>query len=106
MNVMRGDTIVGYIYQADILCPDCTLNAYRETARAMGHVIDSVAPPTRLYPNVEAILEDYAVWRAITRGDEYTFDSDDFPKVLFADISDGEYCGTCARNLIDVAAGV
>jgi hypothetical protein len=39
-------------------------------------------------------------WFGIDREDERTFDSDTFPKVVFADqIEGGEYCGGCGTEL-------
>lgn len=102
----RPDDIVGYQYRADVYCPDCTLTVYRETRKAAGAWMDDIQPPTRLYPDVDAILAEYADWRGIQRADEWTFDSDDFPKVVFRDAVDGyvdEQCGRCG-TLLDIVS--
>lgn len=85
---LRADAIVGYTFQAEVLCTTCTYDAW---------------------------LADYDPWRGpecemdrmaeslgIDRNDERTFDSGDFPKVVFACQVEGpEPCGKCGNDLID-----
>lgn len=78
-------TIVGYTYQADNYCPECT--AFQMAAGG--------APQRRDYEDVESYLDRAAGWLKVDRHNEYGFDSDVFPKVVFADQANGELCGTC-----------
>lgn len=85
--------IVAYIYQADIYCPDCTAKAW--------HPVSSIAG-TYSGPSCEMVLDRVAKFAGIDRMDEFSFDSDEFPKVVFRDqTEDGERCGRCGRNLND-----
>ena len=99
---MRSTDIVAYTYQAELLCPDCVL----------------VAVDTYHLPNedAEGALDRAARLRGIDREDESSFDSDEFPKVVFADSIEsyvtgrdpatgremwsGEHCGNCGEDII------
>lgn len=83
---MKAWAIVGYTYNAETWCTDC-----------MGRVFD---------PNgvdiTETILDEVAKRIGINRQDEYSFDSSEFPKVIFASSVDSdEYCDSCHNRLID-----
>jgi len=79
--------IVGYTYRADVYCPRCIV----------GKLI--------------ANFSDIAEYRGINRMDESTFDSGEFPKVVFRDMlvaDDGDWadgepntdrCGSCGEVL-------
>lgn len=97
---MRSDTIVGYTYNADIYCTDCIV----DELQTRGDLMDA-------YPagfDTEAWLNRCAAIVGIDRFDEGTFDSGDFPKVVFADsaadyeFSEGEAerCGRCHEALV------
>ena len=73
---MRTDTIVGYSYRADIYCPEHIVGALRGR--------DDVAP-AGFDMEAEHLLDQVAAYNLIDREDESSFDSDDFPKVAFAD---------------------
>lgn len=73
--------IVAYTYKADSYCPYHALKLVaRDFTRQEGFL---------LVPNgsmsVENQLDFYAKWYGIDRQDEWTFDSGDFPKVVFRD---------------------
>ena len=89
---MNPTDIVGYTYAADTYCPDCIADAFRPD--------DGVE---RTYADTEAVLDDAARDRGIDRQDERSYDSDDFPKVIFADgvqePSDGDRCGACGEPI-------
>jgi hypothetical protein len=70
---MHATDIVAYTYQAETLCPACTLYAL------------NVPVALRAEQSCESILETLAVARGIDIFNERTFDSGDFPKVVFAD---------------------
>ena len=78
--------IVGYTYAADIVCPD--------------HVVSGMGEHRRENENAEHALDRIAMRRGIDRQDERSFDSDDFPKVIFADsVTDDDICGSCGEAL-------
>lgn len=81
---MHATDIVGYQYQAEIVCPRCIIGRL---------VDDALAAPAARDMGVEAALDQIAGAMAIERGDETTFDSWEFPKVVFrSDVAD-ETCG-------------
>lgn len=82
--------IVGYTYQADIYCPDHIVQQ-----------IDGEAPVDDIGGAVEEKLDYIAGAFGFDREDERTFDSGDFPKVVFRDQLDGaiDYCSTCGEEL-------
>jgi hypothetical protein len=81
--------IVAYTYKAEILCPDCTWDTLH------GFKYDG------LYAvKVEDGLTAIARSRGIDRMDESSFDSDDFPKVIFeSDLDVDESCDSCGVRL-------
>lgn len=89
-------TIVGYVYKADTYCPKCIVE---EVLKYNTHIYS-----TRLdYLTTEHDLTTIAELLNIDRYDEHTYDSDDFPKVEFAD-SAAENESTCCihhERLVD-----
>lgn len=82
---MTYPRIAGYIYEAEILCPDCVL------PNLVG---------TQALNDVEMDLDHYAKVYGIDRYNEVTFDSDDFPKVVFAiALEHTEHCRRCGERL-------
>ncbi len=75
--------IHGYVYHADLYCGECI-------GKLLGDSSGSEA---------EAFLDRIAAERGIDRDDEQSFDSDDFPKVVFAGQIDDEICGCCGDRL-------
>lgn len=93
---MRADEIVGYSFRADIYCPEDTADAVaRYVDRQFGLYAGKMA-----YETVEEYLGRVAGHLGIDRYDERTFDSDEFPKVIFPNMADSEYCGTCLQQLL------
>lgn len=92
---MKSHTIVGYTYKAETICPDCAVCAtHHVAAKIPGFEFDVT--------RTEALLNVAARLKGIDRTDEHTFDSDDFPKVVFASQVDGpEPCDQCGIDLID-----
>lgn len=83
----RPDDVVAYTYKADLYCPEDAL------ARAW----EGQAP---LGVSVEQALGVLAHAKGIDWEDERTFDSGDFPKVVFRDqLEPGDCCGACGRLL-------
>lgn len=83
--------VVGYTYQAELLCPDCMYPDSVTLFWRAGGRVESLS--------TEVNLEFVAKARGIDREDETSFDSDDFPKVVFdAQVSD-ERCTRCGGRL-------
>lgn len=83
--------IVGYQYRAEQYCPDCLVRVL--TPAGHNQVIAGTT---------EAMLDALADAAGVNREDEYTFDSDDFPKVILSvqvEGSDLDRCGCCGREL-------
>lgn len=77
--------IVGYTYQSEVWCPDCIADIW---ARHMPDL------------TTESILDVVAEKLGIDRMDEHSFDSGDFPKVIFSSQVEGyEYCCNCHELL-------
>ena len=88
---VRLSTIVGYAYRADIWCVACMEES---------SLLEGVKPA-----NAELMLDDVATRLGVDRYDEYSFDSDDFPKIVT--IGDLDFhgnegideCGECGEQL-------
>lgn len=91
---MRPDTIVGYTYKAENVCPNCVLVRLLQAKEASPAVLEEGT-------STEDWLDQIAGANAIDRQDERSFDSDEFPKVVFADsVEDDESCGVCGKVLV------
>jgi hypothetical protein len=89
--------VAAYNYKAETLCPDCTV---AKLPTGEGEEFDgwAVAPGVRM--SAEDNLSELALAFGINRNDEHTFDSDEFPKVVFVDqLEAGETCGNCGQEL-------
>jgi hypothetical protein len=86
--------ITGYTYRADNYCPRC-----------MGKLAtDGDRVPGNLYADqVEQILDALAHTLGVNREDEWSFDSDGFPKVILSTDDDEIECGRCGGNLGEIA---
>lgn len=85
--------IVAYIYQADICCPSCIEDMFVEEYERTGR--DAFLMST------ENLLRAVAQLRGIDYDNQYSYDSDDFPKPVFAsELESDEHCGSC-QELID-----
>jgi len=79
--------VVGYSYKAENLCPDCILGD--DAVTKIGFVF-----------SVEGVLDVVAGFMGINREDESSFDSGDFPKVIFPDqVQADEKCAKCGYEL-------
>lgn len=74
VSPMHATQISAYTYQAQTLCPHCTMQA---VSAATNTCFASIAP-------AELFLDQMATTLGIDREDEHSFDSSDFPKVVFA----------------------
>lgn len=85
---MKSYDIVAYTFNADILCAHCVAKMYQKV-------------PAMIVRQVEVCLDGEANFLGIDRDDEATFDSSEFPKVVFADqITSDETCGRCGEVLL------
>lgn len=86
---MKSFDIVGYTFRADLYCSDCIV------AQVCGGEVAFTL-------DTELVLDDAADAKGIDRQEEHTFDSDDFPKVIFAGMIDGdECCGSCHEPFLE-----
>lgn len=89
--------VAGYVYRADVYCPACAVREVLDARRLEGHGLSHV-------PSEALAL--VARFEGINVEDEYSFDSDDFPKVVFGyQAEDAESaCGRCGGALTSVDA--
>lgn len=92
----RPDDIVGYVYKADTYCPDHIVG---RLPTGPSEDFDGWALAHGVTMSVEDNLDEIAAAFGIDREDEYSFDSDYFPKVVFRDIAEDTQCGECGRFL-------
>lgn len=92
---MQSFAIVGYTYTADIYCPDCI------GKQLSANYPDALQSWRFDYVTTESDLNRAANLLELERMDEHTFDSDQFPKVIFADSECGEHCGNCHKPLVE-----
>lgn len=106
----HASLIVGYTYNADTYCPT---HAVFALPTGPGQAYDGWAlAPDATVLSPEDNLDEIAAAFGINRSDEHTFDSDDFPKVIFgyqacspedADPDAGlwpDVCATCHEPLL------
>ncbi len=100
---MKAWTIVGYTFNADIYCNgNCILRALGELSQEE-HDADGMDLISRILPGkfngaatIEGALKVVATRRNIDSDDERSYDSGDFPKVIFASEEFPDYCPRCA----------
>lgn len=93
--------IVGYTFRADNWCTACIMG---QLPTGEGEAFDGWALAEGAAPmQPEDELNEIAAAFGIDRMDERTYDSGDFPKVIFAHQIDAltESCGGCHAPLID-----
>jgi hypothetical protein len=89
---MRATDVVAYTYQADIYHPECVLALMADQGMTAPEGFDT-----------EEALDYLAghFFPSVDRYDEYSFDSDDFPKVVFSSqVEDTEWCGGCGDEVM------
>jgi len=90
-------TIVGYVFNASIYCPGHIIDAL---PTGEGEAFDGWAVGTLVDMTVEENLDEIAFAFQIERQDEATFDSSEFPKVIFASqVAAEDCCETCGEPL-------
>ena len=89
---MKAFDIVAYTYRAALYCPEHLIEAM---------IANREASPAARDMDTEEVLDQIANANAIDRQDEHSYDSDDFPKVVFAaDLDFGEVCDA-GHNILD-----
>jgi hypothetical protein len=89
--------IVGYTFKADTYCPNCIIDAL---PTGEGEAYDGWKLAAGVHMSTEANLSEIAAAFPIDRQDERTFDSADFPKVIFSSQIEGaEYCASCHAEI-------
>lgn len=89
---MNATTITAYTFNAEQYHPHCLISAL---------VLDRELSPAALDMGNERALDQHAAANGIDRTDESSFDSSEFPKVVFADqVETDEVCGHCDESLI------
>jgi len=86
--------IVGYTYACETLCPACTVAAL---PTGEGETFDGWRDMTNM--SAEDNLTELAAAFGIDRMDEHSFDSGDFPKVIFSSSNEDESCDHCGGEL-------
>ncbi len=90
--------VVGYAYKADTYCPHCLVTAM--DGRGLW------TPPDGGNEYLEEMLSRTSVSLGIDRFDESSYDSGDFPKVIFRDQAADDRCSECGARLADFPSGV
>jgi hypothetical protein len=99
------DDIVAYTYRAANYCPRCIVGRLTVNPGDTGH---RTTPWDTDPDTVETHLDTLARLGGIDRDDERSFDSGDFPKVVFRDSADDyaytegepERCATCGEAIV------
>lgn len=91
---MKSYDVVGYIYNSDIYCSRCILTVV---------VLTQPVHMSVVLEEAEVGLEKVAKILRVDRSNENTYDSDEFPKVIFADQvgSSDEVCAHCSQPLLE-----
>lgn len=96
---MKTHEIVGYTFNVENLHPGCLLASL---PTGTGQKFDGWAPAPSVNATVEESLDELAFAFQIDRKREDTFDSAEFPKVIFAEhVQSDEMCGRCLHPLLD-----
>ena len=92
--------IVGYTFNADNYCPGCIISVL---PTGPGKAFDGWGLASGVVMSTEDNLSEIALAFGIDKDDENTFDSGDFPKVIFADSvwNHPETCGKCHGDLVE-----
>lgn len=86
--------IAGYTYKADTYCPEHIVGAMTSTEDYEGWELAE-----GIEMDIEENLDNIAAHFGIDRQDENSFNSDEFPKVIFRDQADGSACGVDGEPL-------
>lgn len=95
---MKATDVVAFTYRADTYHPECVLHLVKADYPLDYPLASTIAPGD----DAESILSTVARSMKLDTQNEYTFDSDVFPKVVFASQveSAAETCGFCGVPII------
>lgn len=93
---MFNSGIVGYVYRANTYC---TNSECLPLATGDGEDFDGWSLAPGIYMTTEDNLNEIASAFGINRQDEYSFDSDYFPKVILTHSGGDARCATCGADL-------
>lgn len=97
---MNSATIVGYTFAADNYCPFHIIDAL---PTGPGQAFDGWALATGASMTTEEDLAEIAAAFSIDRGDEASYDSGEFPKIVLAGMltdSPADRCACCHELLL------
>ena len=104
---MKSFHIAAYTFQADIMCCNCVSEFAEFELRQCSYTTEDIDKLALSGPDYdsgvyawrsEALLVELAKLWKIDLEDAYSYDTDDFPKVVFVDqIESREYCGECLK---------
>lgn len=90
--------IAGYTFKVDQFCPRCIIG---QLPTGEGESYDGWALAADVRMTTEDNLAEIAYAFGIDHQNEHSFDSDDFPKVIFStQIEEYEECGSCGQELL------
>ena len=115
---MNAADVVAYQYRADLFCERCILRQCSSVPEIEHALNQGVDLDENERPYVDEVLSVIATFRDIDRDDERSFDSDEFPKVVFRDqarhgvaatddregYDPTDRCGQCSCVLADADA--
>lgn len=99
----RPDDIVGYVFKADTYCP---VHIIGRLPVGPSEDFDGWALAHGVTMSTEENLDEIAAAFGIDRGDEYSFDTDYFPKVVFRGAAEESRCGECGDFLDEEPDGM
>lgn len=90
---MKATDIIAYVYRGDIYCRDCIID---QLPTGEGEEFDGWMLGEGVRMSVEDNLDELAYAFSIDRLDESSFDSNEFPKVVFCSaLGYTEFCSAC-----------
>ena len=93
----HASDIVGYSFNTENFCPDCIIEAL---PTGPGETFDGWKLADGVQMSTEDNLHEIAAAFQIDRQDERSFDSSEFPKVIFSSqVEDSEECALCGVEL-------
>jgi len=97
---MQSYDVVGYTYKADTYCPE---DVGIEVARDIDKTGNTVIGRQNWETTEEYLNRVQGFFGIKDRYDEYSYDSDSFPKVIFADqaLEDSDVCCECGEELVE-----
>lgn len=84
----KSSDIVGYTFKADTYCPEHIIEAMTSTEDFEGWELAE-----GIEMAVEENLDNMAAHFQIDRQEEWTFDHNEFPKVVYRDQAEDSICG-------------